>query len=223
MKKLFQVLFTVFFFMGSNTVAASQNKNATTKQAVKQTKQTQAKKTIEKKTTKKVVEKKKAAQKKSVTKVSKTTAKNQASTGKKVVKSQLVKNQKKEKKKAEKMKKTVQTVSAKKIEKVENQAHTSKNTQTKQTPKAVIVPKCQDNHVAKVLSDAFKQQGQVTATQMTVKQIRQVYETQYYPQQSIRSCHALVETQGKQYQTDYSVILNGNGFFVQVENAQAMR
>lgn len=220
MKKLFQVLFTVFFFIGSNTVAASQNKNATTKQVIKQTKQTQVKKTIEKKTTKKVVEKKKAAQKKSATKVSKTTTKNQVSTGKKVVKSQPAKNQRKEMKKAEKMKTTAQKASTKKTEKVESPAYTVKNTPPKQTTKAVIVPKCQDNHVTKVLSDAFKQQGKMTGTQMTVKQIRQVHETQYYPQQSIRSCHALVETHGKHYQTDYSIILNGNGFFVQVENAQ---
>ncbi|OOF63569.1 hypothetical protein [Rodentibacter sp. Ppn85] len=222
MKKLFQILFAVFFFIGSNTVAASQNKNTTTKQVIKQTKQTQAKKTREKKTTNNAVEKKKKVQKKSATKVRKTTVKNPVSTGKKVMKSQPIKNKQKEIKKIEKTKTAVQKVSAKKIEKVESKAHTLKDIPPKQTTKAVIVPKCQDNQVAKVLSDAFKQQGKMTGTQMTVKQIRQVHETQYYPQQSIRSCHALVETHGKQYQTDYSVILNGNGFFVQVENAQPM-
>lgn len=215
MKKLFQVLFAALFVVGSNTAVASQNKNIPTKQVVKQTKKTQAKKSVEKKT----VEKKKTAQKKSATKVSKNTTKNQISTGKKSVKSQPIKNNRKEMKKVEKTKKT----STKKIEKVENQQDkTLKNTQPKQTKKAVIAPKCQDNQVAKVLSDAFKQQGRVTGTQMTVKQIKQVHETQYYPKQGIRSCHALVETNGKKYQTDYSVILNDSGFFVQVENAQSM-
>ncbi|OOF82713.1 hypothetical protein BKG92_05835 [Rodentibacter ratti] len=226
MKKLFQVLFAVLFFIGSNTVAASQNKNTTTKQAaVKQSKKTQVKKPVEKKSTKKVVEKKKTVQKKSSTKVSKTSAKTQVSNGKKTMKSQptkLTKNKQKEVKKVEKTKTAAQDVSIKKIEKVESPDQILKTTQPKQTTKNVIVPKCQDNQVAKVLSDAFKQQGKVTGTQMTVKQIKQARETQYYPQQAIRSCHALVETHGKKYQTDYSVILNGSGFFVQVENAQPM-
>ena len=67
-------------------------------------------------------------------------------------------------------------------------------------------------------------QGETTQTlqdsQMTVKQISQARETQSYPQQGIRSCNAIVETNGVKYVTDYSIILNDKGFFVQVENAQ---
>ena len=65
-----------------------------------------------------------------------------------------------------------------------------------------------------------KKQGAATNTQMTVKQISQARETQSYPQQGIRSCNAIVETNGVKYVTDYSIILNDKGFFVQVENAQ---
>lgn len=86
--------------------------------------------------------------------------------------------------------------------------------------KPVIVPQCNDFSVSKVLSDAFKQQGDSTKTSMMVEQILQARETQFYPQKGIRSCHALVVTDGKSYQTDYSVILNDKGFFIQVENAQ---
>ena len=85
--------------------------------------------------------------------------------------------------------------------------------------KPVIVPQCNDFSVSKVLSDAFKQQGDATKTSMMVKQIFQARETQFYPQKGIRSCHALVVTESKSYQTDYSIILNDKGFFVQVENA----
>lgn len=86
--------------------------------------------------------------------------------------------------------------------------------------KSVIVPRCNDSKVFAVLSDAFKKQGAATHTQMTVKQISQARETQSYPQQGIRSCNAIVETNGVKYVTDYSIILNDKGFFVQVENAQ---
>ena len=86
--------------------------------------------------------------------------------------------------------------------------------------KPVIVPQCNDFSVSKVLSDAFKQQGDSTQTSMMVKQILQARETQFYPQKGIRSCHALVVTESKSYQTDYSVILNDKGFFIQVENVQ---
>jgi len=48
---------------------------------------------------------------------------------------------------------------------------------------------------------------------------KQARETQSYPQQGIRSCNAIVETNGVKYVTDYSIILNDKGFFVQVENA----
>ena len=86
--------------------------------------------------------------------------------------------------------------------------------------KSVVVPRCNDSKVFAVLSDAFKKQGAATNTQMTVKQISQARETQSYPQQGIRSCNAIVETNGVKYVTDYSIILNDKGFFVQVENAQ---
>ena len=94
-----------------------------------------------------------------------------------------------------------------------------KTAKEKSVYKPVIVPQCNDFSVSKVLSDAFKQQGDATKTSMMVKQILQARETQFYPQKGIRSCHALVVTDGKSYQTDYSVILNDKGFFVQVENA----
>ena len=94
-----------------------------------------------------------------------------------------------------------------------------KTAKEKPVYKPVIVPQCNDFSVSKVLSDVFKQQGDATKTSMMVKQILQARETQFYPQKGIRSCHALVVTDGKNYQTDYSVILNDKGFFVQVENA----
>ena len=94
-----------------------------------------------------------------------------------------------------------------------------KTAKEKSVYKPVIVPQCNDFSVSKVLSDAFKQQGDSTKISMMVKQILQARETQFYPQKGIRSCHALVVTDGKNYQTDYSVILNDKGFFVQVENA----
>ena len=94
-----------------------------------------------------------------------------------------------------------------------------KTAKDKSVYKPVIVPQCNDFSVSKVLSDAFKQQGDATKTSMMVKQILQARETQFYPQKGIRSCHALVVTESKSYQTDYSIILNDKGFFVQVENA----
>ncbi|EIJ73056.1 hypothetical protein [Haemophilus haemolyticus] len=97
-----------------------------------------------------------------------------------------------------------------------------KTAKEKSVYKPVIVPQCNDFSVSKVLSDAFKQQGDATKTSMMVKQILQARETQFYPQKGIRSCHALVVTESKSYQTDYSVILNDKGFFVQVENAMGL-
>ena len=99
---------------------------------------------------------------------------------------------------------------------VETVAQKTANTVTK----PVVVPRCNDSKVFAVLSDAFKKQGVATNTQMTVKQITQARETQSYSQQGIRSCNAIVETNGVKYVTDYSIILNDKGFFVQVENAQ---
>ena len=97
-----------------------------------------------------------------------------------------------------------------------------KTAKEKPVYKPVIVPQCNDFSVSKVLSDAFKQQGDATKTSMMVKQILQARETQFYPQKGIRSCHALVVTESKSYQTDYSIILNDKGFFVQVENAMSL-
>ena len=97
-----------------------------------------------------------------------------------------------------------------------------KTAKDKSVYKPVIVPQCNDFSVSKVLSDAFKQQGDATKTSMMVKQILQARETQFYPQKGIRSCHALVVTESKSYQTDYSIILNDKGFFVQVENAMSL-
>ena len=97
-----------------------------------------------------------------------------------------------------------------------------KTAKEKSVYKPVIVPQCNDFSVSKVLSDAFKQQGDATKTSMMVKQILQARETQFYPQKGIRSCHALVVTESKSYQTDYSIILNDKGFFVQVENATSL-
>ena len=97
-----------------------------------------------------------------------------------------------------------------------------KTAKEKSVYKPVIVPQCNDFSVSKVLSDAFKQQGDATKTSMMVKQILQARETQFYPQKGIRSCHALVVTESKSYQTDYSIILNDKGFFVQVENAMSL-
>ena len=97
-----------------------------------------------------------------------------------------------------------------------------KTAKEKSVYKPVIVPQCNDFSVSKVLSDAFKHQGDATKTSMMVKQILQARETQFYPQKGIRSCHALVVTESKSYQTDYSIILNDKGFFVQVENAMSL-
>lgn len=86
---------------------------------------------------------------------------------------------------------------------------------------SAAVPQCQEAAVKNVLSDAFQQQGINTHTPMTVKALSQIQETGFYPQKGIRSCKAIVDTNGSRYFTDYSIILNDKGFFVQVENAQA--
>lgn len=109
--------------------------------------------------------------------------------------------------------KAVEKVTEKKVDAVAQKT-------ARMVTKSVVVPKCNDSKVFAVLSDAFKKQGAATHTQMTVKQITQARETQSYPQQGIRSCNAIVETNGVKYVTDYSIILNDKGFFVQVENAQ---
>ena len=161
------------------------------KQPVEKTKQTAVK-------DKKTVEKSKQSAVKESTKSEKVIAK----------KTPTVKT---EVKKAEP--KTVEKVTEKKVDAVAQKT-------ASMVTKSVVVPRCNDSKVFAVLSDAFKKQGAATNTQMTVKQISQARETQSYPQQGIRSCNAIVETNGVKYVTDYSIILNDKGFFVQVENAQ---
>ena len=124
-------------------------------------------------------------------------------------------------KKTPAVKTEVKKAEPKAVEKVtENRVETVAQKTANTVTKSVVVPKCNDSKVFAVLSDAFKKQGAATNTQMTVRQITQARETQSYPQQGIRSCNAIVETNGVKYVTDYSIILNDKGFFVQVENAQ---
>ena len=124
-------------------------------------------------------------------------------------------------KKTPTVKTEVKQTESKAVEKAtENSVETVAQKTANTVTKSVVVPRCNDSKVFAVLSDAFKKQGAATNTQMTVKQITQARETQFYPQQGIRSCNAIVETNGVKYVTDYSIILNDKGFFVQVENAQ---
>ena len=124
-------------------------------------------------------------------------------------------------KKTPTVKTEVKQTESKAVEKAtENSVETVAQKTANTVTKSVVVPRCNDSKVFAVLSDAFKKQGAATNTQMTVKQITQARETQSYPQQGIRSCNAIVETNGVKYVTDYSIILNDKGFFVQVENAQ---
>ena len=124
-------------------------------------------------------------------------------------------------KKTPTVKTEVKQTESKAVEKAtENSVETVAQKTANTVTKSVVVPRCNDSKVFAVLSDAFKKQGAATNTQMTVKQITQTRETQSYPQQGIRSCNAIVETNGVKYVTDYSIILNDKGFFVQVENAQ---
>ena len=143
-----------------------------------------------------------------------------------LTKKMSTKNKKQVVKLTDKPKALVKEISSKPKASIEKKPTTVVSTKHEKTAKEkpvykpVIVPQCNDFSVSKVLSDAFKQQGDSTKTSMMVKQILQARETQFYPQKGIRSCHALVVTDGKSYQTDYSVILNDKGFFIQVENAQ---
>ncbi|WP_288532393.1 hypothetical protein [uncultured Haemophilus sp.] len=124
-------------------------------------------------------------------------------------------------KKTPTVKTEVKQTESKAVEKAtENSVETVAQKTANTVTKSVVVPRCNDSKVFAVLSDAFKKQGAATNTQMTVKQITQARETQFYPQQGIRSCNAIVETNSVKYVTDYSIILNDKGFFVQVENAQ---
>ena len=124
-------------------------------------------------------------------------------------------------KKTPTVKTEVKQTESKAVEKAtENSVETVAQKTANTVTKSVVVLRCNDSKVFAVLSDAFKKQGAATNTQMTVKQITQARETQFYPQQGIRSCNAIVETNSVKYVTDYSIILNDKGFFVQVENAQ---
>ena len=127
-------------------------------------------------------------------------------------------------KKTPTVKTEVKQTESKAVEKAtENSVETVAQKTANTVTKSVVVPRCNDSKVFAVLSDAFKKQGAATNTQMTVKQITQARETQFYPQQGIRSCNAIVETNSVKYVTDYSIILNDKGFFVQVENAQPVQ
>ena len=179
-------------------------KNKTTNKAAKvEPTKTKGKQPVEK--TKQTVVKDKKAAAKSKQSVVKESAKPEKMIAKKTpaVKTEV--------KKAEP--KAVEKVAEKKVDAVAQKT-------ASMVTKSVVVPRCNDSKVFAVLSDAFKKQGAATNTQMTVKQISQARETQSYPQQGIRSCNAIVETNGVKYVTDYSIILNDKGFFVQVENAQ---
>ncbi|OOF48994.1 hypothetical protein BKK54_09880 [Rodentibacter genomosp. 1] len=214
MNNLIRIFLLLLAFVTTTVMAVPAHH--TPKQRVQQSKKLPVK-NVEKKAKDKKVASKKTVQKKSTLKSEKNTVKKQTIANKKSTKSQGQKTAQKEIKKSNKNNKTQQSV----VEK-DTKNEVSKSMPLSQAKKNVIAPKCQDSQVMKVLSDAFKQQGKATGTPMTVKQTSQTRETQYYPQQGIRSCYALVETNGKKYQTNYSVILNENGFFVQVENAQAM-
>ena len=174
----------------TNKAAKAEPTKAKGKQPVEKTKQTAVK------------------DKKTLAKSKQSAVKESAKPEKVIAKKTLAKN---EVKKAEP--KAVEKVTENSVETV---AQKTANTVTK----SVVVPRCNDSKVFAVLSDAFKKQGAATNTQMTVKQITQARETQSYPQQGIRSCNAIVETNSVKYVTDYSIILNDKGFFVQVENAQ---
>ena len=244
MKKLLAVIFALlpvlaFAASPNHTAKSTQTKSvktavkkveakkATTPKVVAKTakKQADAKKAEAKKPAK-IVEAKKAVTKEEKIK-NKTTNK---ATKEEPTKTKSKKPVEKTKQTAVKDKKTVakskqsaikESVKPKAVEKVtEKKVDAVLQKTASMVTKSVVVPRCNDSKVFAVLSDAFKKQGAATHTQMAVKQITQARETQSYPQQGIRSCNAIVETNGVKYVTDYSIILNDKGFFVQVENAQ---
>jgi len=222
MKKLLAVIFAllpVLAFAASPNHTAKSTQTKSVKTAVKKVEAKKATtpkavaKTAKKKADAKKAEAKKPAKiveaKKAVTKKEQSVVKESAKPEKMIAKkTPAVKT---EVKKAEP--KAVEKVAEKKVDAVAQKT-------ASMVTKSVVVPRCNDSKVFAVLSDAFKKQGAATNTQMTVKQISQARETQSYPQQGIRSCNAIVETNGVKYVTDYSIILNDKGFFVQVENAQ---
>jgi len=222
MKKLLAVIFAllpVLAFAASPTHTAKSTQTKSVKTAVKKV---EAKKATTLKAVAKTAKKKAEVQKAEAKKPAKIVEAKKAVTKKEKIKNKTTnKAAKAEPTKTPAVKTEVKTAEPKAVEKatensVETVAQKTENTVTK----SVVVPRCNDSKVFAVLSDAFKKQGVATNTQMTVKQITQARETQSYPQQGIRSCNAIVETNGVKYVTDYSIILNDKGFFVQVENAQ---
>ena len=235
MKKLLAVIFAllpVLAFAASPNHTAKSTQTKSVKTAVKKVeakKATEPKavaKTAKKKADAKKAEAKKPAKiveaKKAVTKKEK--IKNKTTT--KAAKAEPTKTKGKQpvektKQTAVKDKKTVakskqsaikESAKPKAVEKVtEKKVDTVAQKTASMVTKSVVVPRCNDSKVFAVLSDAFKKQGAATNTQMTVKQITQTRETQSYPQQGIRSCNAIVETNGVKYVTDYSIILNDKG------------
>ena len=241
MKKLLAVIFALlpvlaFAASPNHTAKSTQTKSvktavkkveakkATTSKSVAKTakKKADAKKAEAKKPAK-IVEAKKAVTKKEKIK-NKTTNKAAKAEPTKMKGKEPVEKTKqtvvKDKKTLEKSKQSAVKESAKPEKVTEKKVDTVAQKTADTVTKSVVVPRCNDSKVFAVLSDAFKKQGAATNTQMTVKQISQARETQSYPQQGIRSCNAIVETNSVKYVTDYSIILNDKGFFVQVENAQ---
>ena len=205
------------------TVAKTANKKADAKkaEAKKPAKIVEAKKAVTTKAAK--AEPTKTKGKQSVEKTKQTVVKDKkaAAKSKQSVVKESAKPEKMIAKKTPAVKTEVKKAEPKAVEKVaEKKVDAVAQKTASMVTKSVVVPRCNDSKVFAVLSDAFKKQGAATNTQMTVKQISQARETQSYPQQGIRSCNAIVETNGVKYVTDYSIILNDKGFFVQVENAQ---
>lgn len=244
MKKLLMVIFALLPILA---FAASPNHTATstqTKSVKTAVKKVEAKKATAPKTVAKTAKKKEDAKKAEVKKPAKIVEAKKAVTKKEKIKNKTTNKAakaeptkmkgkqpvEKTKQTAVKDKKTVakskqsaikESAKPKAVEKVtEKKVDAVLQKTASMVTKSVVVPRCNDSKVFAVLSDAFKKQGAATHTQMAVKQITQARETQFYPQQGIRSCNAIVETNGVKYVTDYSIILNDKGFFVQVENAQ---
>ena len=244
MKKLLMVIFALLPILA---FAASPNHTATstqTKSVKTAVKKVEAKKATAPKTVAKTAKKKEDAKKAEVKKPAKIVEAKKAVTKKEKIKNKTTNKAakaeptktkgkqpvEKTKQTAVKDKKTVakskqsaikESAKPKAVEKVtEKKVDAVLQKTASMVTKSVVVPRCNDSKVFAVLSDAFKKQGAATNTQMTVKQITQARETQSYPQQGIRSCNAIVETNSVKYVTDYSIILNDKGFFVQVENAQ---
>ena len=244
MKKLLAVIFAllpVLAFAASPNHTAKSTQTKSVKTAVKKV---EAKKATAPKTVAKTAKKKEDAKKAEVKKPAKIVEAKKAVTKKEKIKNKTTNKAakaeptkmkgkqpvEKTKQTAVKDKKTVakskqsaikESAKPKAVEKVtEKKVDAVLQKTASMVTKSVVVPRCNDSKVFAVLSDAFKKQGAATHTQMAVKQITQARETQSYPQQGIRSCNAIVETNGVKYVTDYSIILNDKGFFVQVENAQ---